>query len=180
LAIFGNDKSADAGETTSNRKEPLRFRLYFPLMDISSAVYVLAVAMAIYMMVTQTDPETLPWVLNIGIAVFVLIVTVIILPVLIVLPWIRDEYAELLWARTVKQLTVLVVLLPPLSFGLLWLLYFILSGGVPDPSRPDWLDTIYAEHMWFDTVFGLWRYYTLAFVILFQFNRWRDSRASSE
>lgn len=174
----------DLGNNTSGnaplRKEPLRFRLYFPSMDFSSALYLLAVAMAIYMMVTETDPETIPWVINIGIAAFVLIVTVIILPLLIMLPWTRDEYADLLWTRTVKQLTVLVVLLPPLTLGLLWLLYFILSGGDPDPDRPDSLDTIYSEYKWFDTVFGLWRYYTLGFVILFQFNRWRDARAASE
>lgn len=180
MKLFSKIKAESTKPARPAGKEPLRFRLYFPLMDFSSAVYLLGVAMAIYMMVTQTDPATIPWILNLGITVFVSIVTVIILPVLIVLPWIRDEYADLVWTRTVKQLTVLVVLLPPLTFGLLWLLYFILLGGDPDPDRPDWLDTIYAEQDWFDTIFDLWRYYTLGFVILFQFNRWRDSRAASE
>ena len=165
----------------SSRKEPLRFRLYYRLMDLSLVVYLLGLILAFTVQFSELEPSTFPTIIGVGIPVIVQLVTTIVLPVLIVAAKMRDEYADLLWKRTVAQLTVLTVLLPPITMGLLWFLFLVVSGGDPEANRPDWLlDQILAEEEWFDTVYGLWRYYTLGFVILFQFNRFRDSRASSE
>ena len=135
MAIFGNDKSASAGAITSSGNEPLRYRLYYRLMDISSVVYVLAVTMAITVMMTKVDPETFPTIIGIGVPIIVFLVTFLVLPVLIVSSRMRDEYADLLWTRTVKQLTILTVLFPPLMSVLLRILHFVILEGDPIAER---------------------------------------------
>ena len=135
MAIFGNDKSASAGAMTSSGNEPLRYRLYYRLMDISSVVYVLAVTMAITVMMTKVDPETFPTIIGIGVPIIVFLVTFLVLPVLIVSSRIRDEYADLLWTRTVKQLTILTVLFSPLMSVLLRILHFVILDGDPIAER---------------------------------------------
>ena len=185
MAIFGNDKSADAGVATSSRKEPLRFRLYYRLMDLALVVYLVALAMAISVALSGTDPSTFPLIIQFGVPVIVAIVVYLILPVLIVASKLRDEYAELLWKRTVSQLTVLAVLLPPIVSAILWFVFLVVLKGDPEANwggnRPDWLmDPIYAEDRRLYVVLDVWSYYTFGFVLLFQFNRWRDSRAPSE
>ena len=120
---------------TSSGNEPLRYRLYYRLMDISSVVYVLAVTMAITVMMTKVDPETFPTIIGIGVPIIVFLVTFLVLPVLIVSSRIRDEYADLLWTRTVKQLTILTVLFSPLMSVLLRILHFVILDGDPIAER---------------------------------------------
>ena len=104
-------------------------------MDISSVVYVLAVTMAITVMMTKVDPETFPTIIGIGVPIIVFLVTFLVLPVLIVSSRMRDEYADLLWTRTVKQLTILTVLFPPLMSVLLRILHFVILEGDPIAER---------------------------------------------
>lgn len=185
MSIFGRNNSADAGGNSSLGKEPLRFRLYYRLMDVSLVTILLAILLGVSIRAAGIDPESLPIIIAVGVPLIIYLVNYVIIPVLILVSKLRDEYADLLWKRTVAQLTVLTVLIPPIVSALIWFLYLVILDGNPEANwggnRPDWLlDPIYAEEVRLYTVLEIWGYYTLGFVILFQFNRWRDSRATSE
>lgn len=160
-------------------KGPLRYRLYYGLMNFAFVVIVLTLCLAIAGTAFGIEVSDIPPVIYYLPPILIWPVTYGIVPFLIVLSSMRDEYAEILWKRSIAQLIVLTTVLPPLVFTTVWFISIvILEGDVSNWNghRPDWLlDPMIEEQYRLGTVIEFWQMFTFAFVILFQFNRWRDS-----
>lgn len=157
-------------EKTKKTRE-FRYRLYFWLMD---ACFVFAVIGTIDFVLARTllDGQVAPpWYVPFGIVV--LFFNVLLTPFLVVARFMRDEYAEQLWRRTVGVLAYVVAVTP--------FLFVILSAGtyfaLGQPERPPvWLAWAFSATQWSHAVTAAWIGYLMIFVAIFQFLRWRDAR----
>lgn len=90
---------------------------------------------------------------------------------LMVAKFMRDEYAELLWRRTLVILAYIVGITPIVLYVAAWLAYWLLDQGEAGIfsflySKMDF--AIYMQRSW------MW--FMALFVGIFQFLRWKDSR----
>lgn len=184
MNLFGKEKMDSVKPAQAAGKEPFRFRLYYRLMDLVLLIYAFAILFTIVGEAIALEPEELPAVVFYGVPLLLWPVFYVVVPVLIVARSLRDEYADLLWKRTIAQLMMLTAVIPPLLFASIWFISIVILGGDVanwDGYRPDWLlDPIMKEVYRLGTIMEFWQVFTLGFVFLFQFNRWRDSRAASE
>lgn len=158
-------------------KDPLRYRLYYWAMNAALVYQIFAHGLITIFGAMPNDYD--PVVVAVIRAILILFQLVIV-PLLIIVPAWRDEYADLLWKRTMVQLAVLMTILPPLLMGSVQLIFAVFIQGDLDNwggNRPDWLLDPLMEETWvLKTALDVWLVFTSAFVILFQVNRWRDSR----
>ena len=157
----------------SKNPREFRYRLYFWLMDaclvgvaIGFLDALLEAAFDIeYFGLTQTQ------VLLIGI--FVNLFSFLVPLFLLVGKFMRDEYAEQLWRRTVVVLAYVTALVPPALLLTVEIAYQ--SLGQPD-QPPAWLAWWANKPAWGSAIIWVWQSYMLFFVTIFQFLRWRDAR----
>jgi len=154
------------------KSAPPRHRLYFWLMDASLVGIVIFIASVIFESATGKEAFGLAAPMS-GIVGLLLLVLILVIPLLlIVLKPLRDEYADMLWRRTVGPLVVLMAMTPLLYFASIWLFYAIST----DPTTLSGLDWLYEEQSGFESVSAAWAIFNMVFVVIFQFLRWRDSR----
>ncbi|NNC52499.1 MAG: hypothetical protein HKO08_05610 [Erythrobacter sp.] len=159
---------------------PLRYRIYYRLMDLALAINLLGICAVVVGTASGLEVEDIPPVIYYLPPILIWPITYVVVPLLIVLSSMRDEYAELLWKRTIAQLMIITAVLPPLIYAVIWFISIvIIQGDVANWNgyRPDWLlDPLLAEKWRLGVILEFWQAFTLGFVILFQWNRWRDSR----
>ena len=162
----------DKAQTSKGR---LRFRLYYRLMDVC---LVFAVIGAIDWFISPYDrPEDAP-VWFIILAVFTLTFNFAVPFFLIVARFMRDDYAEALWRRSLVILGYGVTVLPVVIFIAGWAPFFLLVDDPTTPlEAPDYIRWfVVDEQTAFEFMVRLWLIFLLSFVAIFQFLRWRDSR----
>ncbi|WP_128892564.1 hypothetical protein [Erythrobacter sp. HKB08] len=159
-------------------KEALRYRAYIWLMNLA-----LLVTFAWILEIIVRRSTGIPGLGLTGTADFIafLIVQVcsFVLPFFLMLfRFMRDDYTEMLWKRSVVVLAYLVAIFPIAFAAVAWSAELGLpkDGGAYAAWR-----TIYepfiAPGAPADYVVSMaWKYYMAAFVIIFQFLRWWDSR----
>lgn len=161
----------------SLQKEPMRYRLYYWLMNAALVYEIFAHALITGYGLVPGDLDPL---IEGLIRTVLVIFQLMIVPLLIIIPWWRDEYADLLWKRTMVQLAFLMTVVPPALLAVITVISEIfIQGNLSNwgGNRPDWLlDPLLKETWVLNTAFSIWVMFTSAFVVLFQWNRWRDSR----
>ena len=154
------------------KQTSLRYRAYYRLMD---ACLIAGLALiAELLLPADWKGNAAYW----TVGVFILPLVVIIAPLLIVGRFMRDDYAESLWRRSVAVLTSVTAILPAVFLVVTWPLYFIME--------PDHSAVYYTYYKFFviidtenpirNTVMMGWVAFTTLFVFIFQFLRWKDSR----
>ena len=161
----------------SASNEPVKYRVYYWLMNAALVYEIFAHSFITAYGVMPGDLDPL---IEGLIRTVLVIFQLLIVPLLIIVPWWRDEYAELLWKRAMVQLAVLMTVAPPALLTVITVISeFFIQGDLSNwgGHRPDWLLAPLLEETWvLNTVSNVWVMFTSAFVILFQWNRWRDSR----
>ena len=150
----------------------LRYRLYFWMMDASLIGVIIFFASVIFQTLTEKVAFGLP---PLASSILGMIVLLLILPlplVVIIAKPLRDEYASLLWQRTIGPLVVFMSTTPLIFFTSLWVFYAISV----DPKEVPALSWLYDEQSYVEAVTGAWLIFNMLFVLIFQFIRWRDSR----
>ena len=158
---------------TVSTKDPLRHRLYFWLMDaalVGSVIIWIAFILDAAAGITAFGlPEPLASILGI-----ILIPLVTVVPVVVFFgAFMRDEYAEQLWRRTMVVLAYVAAIIPFGYFLTAWATFFAMG----QPEEPHWAFAwSVVEVKWGLAIWYLWNGYIQLFVFIFQFLRWRDSR----
>lgn len=154
------------------KRDPLRYRVYFWMMDASFTGICVFFASVLYQLATGLEGFGLPSTPK-AITAIVLIVLILVLPfVLIVFSSLRDEYAELVWRRTVKPLVIIMATTPLLFY----VFTILLEGLLADPANVDGLRWLFEEQSFAASVTSAWLLFNMVFVVIFQFLRWRDSK----
>ncbi|MBV7259950.1 hypothetical protein [Erythrobacter crassostreae] len=156
-------------------KAKLRFRAYFWLMDI--CLFFAAFGLVDWI-IDPYDPGNAPGWYDI-LAVLVLFFNGLVPLFLMVAKFMRDDYAEGLWRRSLVILAYGVAIVPPILVIAPWVLYWSFSPF--DISLPAsylaFEDFFYDQDFKAYVVIGkTWLTFMLLFVGIFQFLRWRDSR----
>lgn len=164
-------------------KDPLRYRAYYWTMN-AAFVYQAGFTLVIDVLVINVfgiGADQVPAVVVQTVSLTTLFFETVVMPLLLAVPFWRDEYAETLWKRTVYQIVTLAALIVPIML-FSNIMFFTLVGPDNFPvAFANWYrETLFVELNFFRAVMGVFGYFTLVFVLLFQFNRWRDSRAASE
>lgn len=159
-------------QLTDKPDRQFRYRAYFWLMNASLAAVIIGSAdfaadRAFAMGFEAFVPS--PWIYVIGVPK--LIFSFFVPMLLVVASFMRDDYAEGLWRRTMLVLGYGVALGPNALLALLWLV-FLLVGPVP----PSWLRFMTEPADPLTVLLYLWEAHLILFVCAFQFLRWRDSR----
>lgn len=156
----------------------LRYRAYFWLMDATMMVALIGIAEVIGYLATGVRGFGLTGAVETAASIFVAIFSWLVTFVLMIARFMRDDYAEGLWKRTVVVLAYAVALFPILFLLLAW----AAELGLPRDG------TAYAA---WRAIYGpfksatlpgdvivstVWQTYMWLFVLVFQFLRWRDSR----
>ena len=161
------------------RKGDRRYRLYFRLMD----------ACLLFLFVGLID-QTAEWVglhdawgglhdkhgshpaWYVALGAVTLIFNFLVAPFLILASFMRDEYAQQLWQRTVGLLVKVVTFFPMivLTFGI------VTQLATGSRRLPAILAPLLETATWVTAMTIGWLVFCLLFVVIFQFLRWWDSR----
>lgn len=154
--------------------DPLRHRLYFRLMDI--CLFFAAFAFIDWIVDPYTPDNAPVWYNALG--AVVLVFNGFVPLFLMVAKFMRDDYAEGLWRRSLVVMAYGAAIVPPILIIGPWVLYFVLGGD--GSLRPDFYVSF--EEAFYDSkvapyfvVGKVWLTFMLLFVGVFQFLRWRDS-----
>ena len=157
------------------RSDPLRFRLYYWLMNL--CVFFVPVASFAFI-IAPYEPEAAPaWYL---IIVYVAVVFNSVVPLFLMLAsFMRDDYTESLWRRSLVVLAYCAAVIPPILFFTPWIIFHAVSGDAS--LRPDFYaafeDVFYnAKLAPVEVLANAWIAFLMIFVVIFQFLRWRDSK----
>lgn len=164
-----NDTWSDQKRLTEGR---LRYRLYFWLMDASLVGVVIFFASVLFQAATGLEFFGLPPMLGLVSGVVLMALIFLIPLILIIGRPLRDEYAEILWRRTIAPLVVIMSTSPLLYIVIGWTLY----AAQIDPKSSAALAWLYEQQSGFEAISGAWALLNMLFVAIFQFLRWRDSR----
>lgn len=163
---------------TSKSGDALRYRAYLWLMNLA-----LVVTFAWILEIIVRRTTGVPALGLTGTADFIafLIVQIcsFILPFFLMLfRFMRDDYTEMLWKRSVVVLAYVVAILPIAGAAIAW----GAELGLPkdsaayaswrsfyEPFKAPGAPAVYVVSM-------AWKYYMSAFIIIFQILRWQDSR----
>jgi hypothetical protein len=156
------------GQLMSREK---RAKLYFRLMDV---VFILAlIGFSEFLidkvfgviLIERSNPIHLP------ISIFFTTMNFLGPAFLLVARFMRDEYAEQLWQRTIALLAYAVAIAPILLIAGAWIAYAL------SPEKPVGpYIYLYAKNETTTVISIAWGAYMLLFVAIFQFVRWRDAR----
>ena len=156
----------------------LRYRAYFWLMDAAMLVALIGVVEVLGYFLTGVRGFGMTGSVEYAASIFVAIFSWLV-PFLLMIAWfMRDDYAEGLWKRTVVVLAYAVALFPILFLLVAW----AAELGLPHDGRAyaAWRE-IYgpfkAATLPGDVIVStVWQVYMWLFVLVFQLLRWRDSR----
>lgn len=156
-------------EARKPRKQ-LRFRVYFWLMDI--CLIFAGVGLADYLLdnvfgIEFNRDSRLYFAFGVVIVTFNFFVPFF----LFVSGFMRDEYAELLFRRTIVKLAYVVAIGPVAIMMSGWIYYLV--ARTPTADGPFFF--LYSTGDYFALLARLWMSYMLLFIGIFQFLRWRDS-----
>lgn len=159
----------------SNRptnKAALRYRLYFWLMDLS--LIFAFVGLANHLLHDSFSQRVLEQIapLYIAIGAITLVFNFFVPPLLMLAKFMRDEYAEILWQRSVAVLACVAAVAPFVMFAGA-MLYDLAIGSDSSVSPMAQLFAGLPAGRLFIT---MWMSFLLAWVGIFQFLRWNDSR----
>ena len=155
---------------------PIRYRLYFWLMDAATVAILAAVATFIWPLPGDVDGYTPAWV---DVVMYLLVFMTGIVPVvLICAKSMRDDYAEAIWRRTMLVIGVLAAVVPLVLNVALNLTSALYSpdGGIVHRAYYRVFYFIEQDLNARDGMLGAWLAFLVAFVVVFQFLRWKDSR----
>jgi hypothetical protein len=159
---------------TDKPLKAIRYRSYFWLMDFSAAVMALFIGLLIGDMIIDQDlMEVLPHPLIVPFAVVSQIVGMIILPFLICAEFMRDDYSDALWRRSVAVLAYATATIPLAIFAVTSIYYLGVGKLSEGPPLIQWVT--YKVSV-FTALIDIWCSYMALFVAIFQFLRWRDAR----
>jgi hypothetical protein len=167
----------EAERPMPNSDKPLkakRYRIYFWLMDFSTAVMALLASLLIAEYFVGPDIHDIvpPTIYLINAATFQ-IVGLIILPFLICAKFLRDDYLDALWHRSVTILAYSIALIVFAAFWISSIYYFTVG---PISQGPQFISWLAAETKWGEAIVEIWISYMILFVAIFQVLRWKDSR----
>jgi hypothetical protein len=156
----------------AHAKRAQRTRIYFRLMDL--CLFFAGVGLAEHISSKYFDTELFPdtdWAFFL-IGVPVLFFNFVVPPILIVARFMRDEYAEQIWHRSIAVLAYIFAMAPLLMTLVLYGVGF---------SRPSDSSTGPFTYLFGDVPAGwlvvtIWMSFLLLWVGIFQFLRWRDGR----
>ena len=155
---------------------PLKYRAYFWLMDVTTVAILAALATLIWPLPGDFDGYTPVWVQVI--MYFLVFMTGIVTVFLICARFMRDDYAEGIWRRTMMVIGVLAAVAPILLNTL-----YRITGALYSPDGGI-IHRAYYQFFYFieqdlnarDGMLGAWLAFVMSFVLVFQFLRWKDSR----
>lgn len=146
-------------------------RLYFRLMDV--CLLFAGLGLADHLLGKFFDRSILPH----GSTAYVVVGVVTVFfnffmpPFLIVARFMRDEYAELLWTRSIAVLAYIFAMLPLLMMLVVWCINMTKPlGGQVGPAT-----YLFGDISAGKLVITTWMAFLLLWVGIFQFLRWRDS-----
>lgn len=168
---------------TSSTKTKLRYRAYFWLMNI--CLFFGFFGLIDYIVSPYDKPEDAPTVYLIF-AIVTLFFNFLVPLFLVFSGFMRDDYAEGLWKRSLAVMGYCAAIGPLFLFLGAWVAYFIalkithpeapLDGSIA-LDAPDYIDWFFKPEVSPRTVLmWMWQIFLLLFVAIFQFLRWRDSR----
>ena len=159
----------------TNRPEPLRYRLYYRLMDVCLIATLIFVTEALFLGLfgLSVFDTSIPQMIKTGLTLFVVAFVMIGPFILFAAKFMRDDYAEQLWRRSVVVLAYGVALIPLALFIIFNIAQDILGVDGSKEFFPAW---VLAKWEIVRTIFILGLAYVLMFVLVFQFLRWRDTR----
>jgi cytochrome bd-type quinol oxidase subunit 1 len=159
---------------TDKPVKALRYRSYFWLMDIATPAVIMTVGLPALDSLTGIDvrsvmPPPVWFVLN----AFALIFGLCLPTFLMCARFLRDDYVEALWRRSVAVLAYVMAITPIAALSINWILYLALG----QPERvPDFLRWAFAKVEIYSVILNVSGFYIMIFVAIFQFLRWRDTR----
>ena len=155
---------------------PLRYRLYFWLMDATTLALLAGIATTIWPLPGDYFGYTPLWV---QVVMYFLSFMIGVVPVfLIVAKFMRDDYAEGIWRRTMMVIGVVAAVVP-----LVLNIAFRVTGQLYTPDGGI-VHRVYRKFYYFIEqdlnaragMVGAWLAFIVLFVLVFQFLRWKDSR----
>ena len=158
---------------TEQTKEPLRYRAYFWLMNAAFVASVISWLAVFTYMATGVEAFGLPEVPKAIIGLFLIVFAVYAPTILLLARFMRDEYAEEIWRRTVTPLAYAAALVPLAYVLTAWASFYAL-GQPEDP--PPYLAWASEEVTVGSAIWLCLTVYMQLFVFIFQFIRWRDLR----
>ncbi|MFU7528865.1 hypothetical protein [Qipengyuania sp. ASV99] len=161
----------------TERSTAIRYRLYFWLMNVSLPS---AVALFVEMLIRNFAgiqlwglPETIGWPIYLSIYPFASFVPLF----LTIAAFMRDDYAEALWKRTVVILAYGVAIFPLAFMIFAWVAALTVREGTIAYELFDVFYSALRGGASGTTILTyVWHIYFLFFVAVFQFLRWRDAR----
>ncbi|WP_271077801.1 hypothetical protein [Aurantiacibacter sp. MUD61] len=159
-------------EASASNADKMRYRVYYRLMDICLIGYVVAIVLNILDQTVLINLEDTGRLGSFLIRVATGLLTYVLGAFLVLAWFMRDEYAELLWRRTASMVVYFVTITPFVLFTAAWLTFAALQAE----QLPESWEWMLARPPIAGVVtfgFGL---FIFAFVSVFQFLRWRDSR----
>ena len=153
----------------------LRYRLYFWLMNLC---LVLGPVGYLLWLTEPYGPDNAPaWYVALFLTTNIFLGYMSLF--LMLAKFMRDDYAEGLWRRTLVVMAYCAAIVPPILFSGPWILFAILGGD--GTLLPDFY--VAFEEAFYESSFApssvvvrVWLTFMVSFVVIFQFLRWRDSR----
>ncbi len=159
--------------TPKSPKDPLRYRAYFWLMDAAFVASVIVWLAFILLQTTGISAFGLPPLLQTLLALILWPLVAFAPFFLLIARFMRDEYAEGIWRRSVVVLAYAAAILPMAYFLTAWGTFF--AAGQPEEPPAIFAWSI-QEVSWGFAIWAAFSVYMQIFVFIFQFLRWRDSR----
>lgn len=163
-------------KTGVRRRERL-YRLYYQLMTASMFAFLFMLGYGVLEAATGIEglrlPENLVFI-AVGIAYGLGSAGVLFL---IIARFMRDDYAETLWKRTVAILAYIVAITPVALVALAWIAELSLpEGSTAFTLWHDFYRRLHEGGQGTKILTAVWHIYNLLFVVIFQLLRWKDSR----
>ena len=163
---------------SSGSKDALRYRAYFWLMNLALVVTFVWMLEVVVRRTVGISGLGLTGTAD-TIAFYTVQICSFVLPFLLMLArFMRDDYTEALWRRSVVVLAYAVAIFPIAGAIVAWSFELGLShdGSGYRVWRSFYDPAFKSEASGGYIISMAWKYYMAAFVIIFQFLRWRDSR----
>lgn len=159
---------------TDQPLKAIRYRSYFWLMDIATPAVLITVGLPALDSLTGIDVRTfMPAPVWIAMNAYALVCGLVLPTFLMCAKFLRDDYVEALWRRSVAVLAYVTAVTPIAALSINWILYFALG----QPERvPDFLRWAFAKVEVYSVILNVSGFYIMIFIAIFQFLRWRDAR----
>jgi hypothetical protein len=165
-------------EIPPGKTEGLRFRAYFWLLNLSLVFALIGVAEVVTALFIEQRGFGLEGTANSVAALIVGLLSWCVPFFLMLARFMRDDYTEALWKRTVVALAYAVAVAPMAFFVFAWGCELGLpKDGATYAAWRRIYEPFTAPGQRGDVIVStVWQIYTWLFVFIFQFMRWQDSR----